>query len=326
MKVLREHVFVSFSTLVFLVLFNSGVVFGANLEVVGSLCVGPECVAATETYSTTIKLKKSDTPSIRFEQSSSSGFTAQTWDVAGNEANFFIRDVTGGSKLPFRIRPGAPTSSIDISASGFVGIGTASPTVKLDIVGDVKAANFVGSGAGLTNINALSVTGAVASATNATSCAHTSEIGSISSNNIPRWNGIQLISGTISDDGNGVMVNGTLTVASIGYASDERYKRNIQPLQQSLDKLTRLKGVSYDWRTDEFSGKGFEDGRQIGLIAQEVEKILPELVLTDDKGFKAITYDKIVPVLIEAVKEQQKTISTLQDRMTKLEAMLSGKQ
>src|SRR6185295_8366290 len=58
------------------------------------------------------------------------GFTAQTWDVAGNEANFFVRDVTGGSRLPFRIRPGAPTSSVDISADGDVGIGTASPNAN----------------------------------------------------------------------------------------------------------------------------------------------------------------------------------------------------
>ncbi|HSN89184.1 MAG TPA: hypothetical protein VL025_20635, partial [Thermoanaerobaculia bacterium] len=66
----------------------------------------------------------SNTPGIRLEQNNSGGFTAQTWDIAGNEANFFVRDVTGGSRLSFRIRPGAPTSSIDISADGDVGIGT----------------------------------------------------------------------------------------------------------------------------------------------------------------------------------------------------------
>ncbi|MEO7757349.1 MAG: tail fiber domain-containing protein, partial [Dokdonella sp.] len=78
-----------------------------------------------------------DTPAIRFEQGNGSGFTPQTWDVAGNEANFFVRDVTGGSRLPFRIRPGAPTSSIDIAASGNVGIGTASPAATLDVAGDM---------------------------------------------------------------------------------------------------------------------------------------------------------------------------------------------
>ncbi len=78
-----------------------------------------------------------DTPAIRLEQSNAGGFSAQTWDIAGNEANFFVRDLTNGSHLPFRIRPGAPTSSIDIAATGNVGIGTASPAAKLDVIGDM---------------------------------------------------------------------------------------------------------------------------------------------------------------------------------------------
>lgn len=80
-----------------------------------------------------IHVATSNTPAMRLEQNNSGGFTAQTWDVAGNEANFFVRDVTGGSRLPFRIRPGAPTSSIDIAASGKVGVGTASPSERLHV-------------------------------------------------------------------------------------------------------------------------------------------------------------------------------------------------
>ena len=76
-----------------------------------------------------------NTPGLRLEQNSSSGFTAQTWDVAGNEANFFIRDVTNGTRLPFRIRPGAPTSSIDIASNGNVGIGTGSPQAPIHVSG-----------------------------------------------------------------------------------------------------------------------------------------------------------------------------------------------
>lgn len=74
-----------------------------------------------------------NTPGLRLEQSGAGGFTPQVWDVAGNESNFFIRDVTAGSRLPFRIRPGAPTSAIDIAASGNVGVGTASPAARLDV-------------------------------------------------------------------------------------------------------------------------------------------------------------------------------------------------
>src|SRR5207237_8374188 len=83
-----------------------------------------------------------DTPAFRFEQNATGGFSAQTWDVAGNEANFFVRDVTGGSRLPLRIRPGAPTSSVDISATGKVGIGTASPGSNLHVSGIATADVF----------------------------------------------------------------------------------------------------------------------------------------------------------------------------------------
>lgn len=82
-----------------------------------------------------LHVNTSNTPALRLEQNSSGGFTAQTWDIAGNEANFFVRDVTGGSRLPFRIRPGAPTSSIDIASDGQVGFGDASPEFKIDAVG-----------------------------------------------------------------------------------------------------------------------------------------------------------------------------------------------
>ena len=80
-----------------------------------------------------LHINTSNTPAIRLEQNNSGGFTAQTWDIGANEANFFVRDVTGGSRLPFRIRPGAPTSTIDIAADGDVGIGTATATQALHV-------------------------------------------------------------------------------------------------------------------------------------------------------------------------------------------------
>lgn len=88
-----------------------------------------------------VHVKDGNTPTLRLEQDVSSGFSAQVWDVAGNEANFFVRDTTGGSKLPFRIQPGAPQNSLFIAANGDVGMGTQSPSAAMHVVGDALIAD-----------------------------------------------------------------------------------------------------------------------------------------------------------------------------------------
>ena len=74
-----------------------------------------------------------NTPALRLDQDASSGFTSQAWDVAGNETNFFIRDVTNGSQLPFRIRVGAPNGSIFVDVDGDIGLGTTTPDGLFDL-------------------------------------------------------------------------------------------------------------------------------------------------------------------------------------------------
>ena len=93
----------------------------------------------TSTPSVEIHSIDGDTPTLRLQQDGSSGFAPQTWDVAGNETNFFIRDVTNGSSLPFRIRPGADTSSIFIDTDSDVGIHTTSPAARLHVVEDTES-------------------------------------------------------------------------------------------------------------------------------------------------------------------------------------------
>jgi hypothetical protein len=80
-----------------------------------------------------VHIKTGNTPTLRLEQDGSSGFTAQTWDLAGNEANFFLRDATNGSTLPIRVRPGASTSMIDIHGNDEIGIGTDSPSAMVHV-------------------------------------------------------------------------------------------------------------------------------------------------------------------------------------------------
>lgn len=90
----------------------------------------------TSTPVANIHAKTGNTPTLRLEQDGTSGFTPQTWDLAGNETNFFVRDATNGSTLPLRIFPGAPSSALTIEATtGDIGLGTTSPDAELDIEG-----------------------------------------------------------------------------------------------------------------------------------------------------------------------------------------------
>ncbi|MGP6086805.1 hypothetical protein [Antarctobacter jejuensis] len=74
-----------------------------------------------------------NTPTLRLEQDGSDGFAPQTWDLAGNETNFFVRDVTNGSKLMFRIEPNTPENTLYLDSTGNVGLGTNAPTEPLHI-------------------------------------------------------------------------------------------------------------------------------------------------------------------------------------------------
>jgi len=97
--------------------------------------------------------------------------------------------------------------------------------------------------------------------------------------------------------------------------SDSRLKKNITPIENALDKVTALQGVEYEWRIEEYPEKNFSKGRKIGLIAQYVEEVLPEVVSIDDEGYKAVEYGNIVSVLVEATKAQQAQIKELNVRI-----------
>lgn len=106
---------------------------------------------------------------------------------------------------------------------------------------------------------------------------------------------------------------GSLWVNGTTYASDERFKQNITSIESPLQKLMQLNGVEYEMRTAEFPKNYFQPGRQIGLLAQNVEKIVPEAVNEKD-GYKGVDYARLVPLLIEAIKELQKEVETLKNK------------
>jgi hypothetical protein len=110
-----------------------------------------------------------------------------------------------------------------------------------------------------------------------------------------------------------ILASGTIT------PSDVRYKKGIQPITNSLEKLQQLNGVTYHFNQTAFPEWQFDDRRQYGLIAQEVEKVFPEMVkVIDEKGYKGVDYVKLIPVLLEAIKELKKENSQQQQQIDQL--------
>jgi hypothetical protein len=99
--------------------------------------------------------------------------------------------------------------------------------------------------------------------------------------------------------------------ATGGFAvcSDIRYKKDLTPISLALQSILSLNGFYYYWKKNEFRQLEFSDQKQIGFSAQEVEKLFPEIVMTDANGYKSVDYGRITPVLVEAIKEQQGQIN-----------------
>lgn len=112
----------------------------------------------------------------------------------------------------------------------------------------------------------------------------------------------------------GVNVTGTLNATGdvvAYYSSDERLKDNITVIDSALNKVTQIRGVEFDWNNKQNT----YEGHDIGVIAQEVEKVVPELVKDRDDGYKAVDYQKLTALLIEAVKELKEEVEELKSKL-----------
>jgi hypothetical protein len=281
-----------------------------------------------------LHVSTSNTPALRLEQTNAGGFTAQTWDIGANEANFFVRDVTGGSKLSLRIRPGAPTSSLDIAASGNVGIGTASPEQKLHVFSATNADALVGLGpdpdgstgtdsafnfgyagssfgiaSGFINVRPSSN----ATAPNPSLRLMTANVvrvlidnegflglGDTASGGLNPTSPIQYTNGAVT---------ARLTTAGVWQDNSSRVaKENIESLdaETAFQALAELQPVTYNYKV-------LPDDPKVGFIAEDV----PAIVAAPERdGLSALD---IVAVLTKVVQEQDKTIQELKTRLDGLE-------
>jgi len=151
------------------------------------------------------------------------------------------------------------TERMRIKSSGNVGIGTTSPSQKLEVNGKAKITTSLSVG----SIGPSATTGRI-------------------------------------DASNDVVAYST---------SDIRLKDNIKKIDKALNKVNSIQGIEFDWvEKEEVHGNS---GHDIGVIAQEIEKVLPDVVTTRDNGYKAVKYEKIVPLLIEAIKDLSKQVDGL---------------
>ncbi len=241
-----------------------------------------------------LHIVRSDTPAVRLEQDASGGWTPQIWDMAGNESNFFIRDVTGGSKLPFRIQPGAPTNSLTLKANGNVGIGTWSPNATLDIESSsgpttVLVTNTLGAGSSLRVMGDMFADGNVGIGT--TTPAEKLHV-----------------AGNIRADG-----------YVIEY-SDVNAKENFAAVDSAsvLDKIAELPILSWNYKAED------DSVRHIGPMAQDFFAAFG--LGADNRHIAALDTNGIslaaIQELIKINKAQQAQIDALEKENAKLEARI----
>jgi hypothetical protein len=97
--------------------------------------------------------------------------------------------------------------------------------------------------------------------------------------------------------------------------SDPRLKENIQPITGALAIINKISGVTYHWKQDRESkaAHGYGPEQDLGVLADQVAKVLPQVVQTRENGFKAVRYERLIPVLIEAIKELQAEVLALRE-------------
>jgi len=212
-----------------------------------------------------------------------------------------------------------------INGSGNVGIGDSSPGEKLEVTGNITLSSGANRYFALPDATKTMIIGR-----NSASIMPWGVIVNACGYIALQVDGLATKSIYIKDDGNvGVgtsspsqkftvyngSTTGTYTTSGWQHSSDKRLKTNIRPIPTSLNSILKLQGVYFNWKTN-------SDKREIGFIAQDVEKIIPEIVTKNQNGYYSIAYGNFAPLIVEAIKEQQEIIDNQNSRIDQLEKML----
>jgi|GEM_PF-2752603 len=252
--------------------------------------------------------------------------TTPSLKLEHNGSNFIVRPLSGGGNSTIVENTGGGALSLNPSG-GNVGIGTGStaPRGRLDVgTGDTYLVADANTGSG----QSVYLPGHLFLAPY-TGTSGTAYIQARVPNMAGRSIGLTFRTtdnGTLRDvltlNANGSAVfSGTVTATSFS-PSDQRLKQNIRPLGQSLPSVLALRSVRYTYRQD--LGRSLPQGEQVGLLAQEVERLYPELVTTGADGYKAVNYAQLTPVLLEALKELAAKNAALEQQVSSQQRALEG--
>ncbi|MEI6438531.1 MAG: tail fiber domain-containing protein [Candidatus Omnitrophota bacterium] len=219
------------------------------------------------------------------------------------------------------------------AGTGNIGISVQAPAAKLDVAGDIKTSgNLTAATGNVTSVD-LTATGNVTlgavdysktatvrgtlSVTSGNGTAlltpASQTVASVVGNYLTITMPVSITTANIVGANNISMVlSGDLLANGYYHSSDERLKTNIQPITNALAKIRAINGVTYAY-------KAHPDQPRMGLIAQNVEKVAPELVATDAKGMKSVEYGNLVGLIVEGIKEQQQELDAIDRRIAKLE-------
>ena len=240
------------------------------------------------------------------------------WGVAGMANNVVLSDGAGNIRFQYN-----GTNTL-LGQSGNVGINTTSPTAKLHVAG-ASSAVLIGESGGVAYITGTNAAGTSSQELSLRGFPLTfTGNGGGGGEHMRITSGGEVLIGTTSDAGDyKLQVNGRILATDsiysngdvVAYASsDIRLKDNILPIKNALEKVKKIGGYTFDWNNKQTT----YEGHDVGVIAQEIEAVLPEVVTTRDNGYKAVKYEKLTALLIESIKEQQVQIERLELLINKL--------
>jgi len=270
----------------------------SNITVTNNVTSGASLTTGNSTAANYQSTGNVNSGNLRVTTNSSLGTVVSgTWNGTSISTTYTDAKIVAVSNTaPVSVTTSSGTATVSLLSSGVsattYGGSTAIPVLTVDTYGRVTSASNVSVTSGTTITDDTT--------TNATRyiTLTSSSSGSISTANVST-------SKLFFNPSTGL-----LTSTDYNSSSDKRLKRNIKTVENAVETITALRGVTFDWK--EGSTKG------IGLIAQEVEKIIPEVVNTDEDGYKGIKYTNIIGILVEAIKEQQEQINNLKKQIEKL--------